>query len=203
MTDSVSLAPSFLRDAFESHASFSSQQQQTIQKQALQWLQRHISNDLEDKTILEKFAQKWRLGAQASASTGQSPLYLENLPRSYKGEKSINPHQEEALAFIQAAVPLQLQEDFKQRWAAKTKLVVSNEAGAAFKVDDREIALLQAADPDGTGTGWYLVEDKTTYYVLSSEAKGDAYLVELSEEISPANLSTWFVSQADVQPSKV
>ena len=54
-----------------------------------------------------------------------------------------------------------------------------------------------------SGTGWYLVEEQTTYYVLSSESKGDDYLVELGEEISPANLSTWFVSQEDVKLSNV
>ena len=203
MANPVSSMPSFLRDAFSSRAMFSNLQKQDVQMRALQWLQQHIDSDLEDKTILEQFAQKWRLGAQKPSSIEQSPLYLENLPGSYKGEKSINPHQEDALVFIQAAVPSQMQEDFKQRWEAKTKLVVANESGAAFKVDEREIALLQAADPDGNGTGWYPVEAKTTYYVLSSETKGEDYLVELSEEISSANVSTWFVSQADVKLSNV
>lgn len=203
MTNSVSSEPSFLRDAFKSHASFSSLQQQAMQKRALQWLQLHINQDLEDKTILEKFAQKWRLGAPHASNIEQSPLYLENLPGSYKGKKSINSHQEDALVFIQGVVPLQMQEDFQKRWGAKTKLVVANASGAAFKVDEQAIEALKATDPDGTGTGWYLVEEQTTYYVLSSESKGDDYLVELGEEISPANLSTWFVSQEDVKLSNV
>jgi hypothetical protein len=203
MANPVSSAPSFLRDAFSSHAAFSNLQKQEAQKWALRWLQRHIEDDLEDKTIIDQFAQKWRSGPQASSSSEQSPLYLENLPGSYKGEKSINSHQEEALVFIQDMVPLSMQEAFKQRWETKSKLVVVNQSGAAFKIDEREIALLKKEDADGDGTGWYLVEDQTTYYLLSSESKGDDYCVELGEGIGPENRSIWFVLQEDVKLSNV
>ncbi|MEO1149074.1 MAG: hypothetical protein AAFY26_26305 [Cyanobacteria bacterium J06638_22] len=104
---------------------------------------------------------------------------------------------------MQAVVPLQMQEDFSQRWNAKTKLEVSNSSGACFKVDEREIALLQQQDPEGDGTAWYQVEDKQTYYLLFSEPKGDAFLVVLSEEISPQHQNTWFVAQEHVKISNV
>ena len=204
MADPVSSVPSFLRDALKAYAPYSSAQKQNMQKRALKWLQRHIHADLEDKTIIKQFAQKWRgLEAGQSSSSDHSPLSLENLPGSYKGAKSINGHQEGALVFLQEVVPTQMQEDFKQRWDAKEKLEVTHSPGAFFKIDGREITLLQQDNSDGDGTTWYQVENKSTYYLLSSEPKGDDYLVVLCEEISPQNRNTWFVAQAHVKLSSV
>jgi protein subunit release factor B len=62
---------------------------------------------------------------------------------------------------------------------------------------------LQAQDPDGNGTTWYQVDDKQIYYLLSSELQGDHYLVTLSEQISPQNRNTWFVSKEDVKISNI
>ncbi len=204
MTDSVtSAAPNFLREALASYAPFSNQQKQNAQKRALTWLQLHINTDLTDKTILEQFAQKWRAGPNQSSSANRPPLRLENLPGSYKGEKSINRHQETALNFMQQIVPLQMQEEFNQRWNAKTKLAVSSPSGAIFKLDQRDIALLQQEDADGEGHTWYLVPDKSVYYLISSASQGEDYQVVLSEEISPQNRNIWFVSQEQVKISNV
>ena len=201
MTNSASSTSSFLKDAFAAYASYSSSQKQDAQKAALRWLQSHINNDLADKTILEQFAKKWRKGSSQTLSA--DPLYLERLPGSYKGEKSVSDHQEKALNFLQEVVPLQMQEDFKQRWNLKTKLQVSNSTGAIFKIDPREMTLLQQDDANGDGTAWYQVEDKSVYYLLSYEEKGDDYLVELGEEISPQNQNTWFVAKEHVKISGV
>jgi hypothetical protein len=76
MTNPASSVPSFLRDAFKSHATYSNSQKQDAQKRALKWLQFHINTELADKTIMEQFTQKWRFGA-ASPPSDQSPLYLE------------------------------------------------------------------------------------------------------------------------------
>jgi hypothetical protein len=201
MTNPESSAPSFLRDAFLSYATFSNLQKQDVQKRALKWLQLHIDTELADKTIIKQFTQKWRAGVDHSQDN--DPLHLENLPNSYKGSKSINGHQENALVSLQEAIPLQMQEDFKQRWNAKTKLEVSNASGAIFKIDERDATLLQQDDPDGNGKNWYQVENKKIYYLLSSESKGDQYLVVLCEEISPQNRNTWFVDQANVKISSM
>lgn len=201
MTNPASSVPSFLRDAFESHATFSNASKQDAQKRALQWLQLHINTDLEDKTIIKQFTHKWRVGANKPPISDQSPLYLETIPRSYT--KSINGHQENALAFLQEVVPLQMQEDFQQRWDAQTKLEISNSSGASLKIDQREMTLLQQEDPDGNGIAWYHVEHKKVYYLLSHKPKGDDFLVVLSEEISPQNSNTWFVNKEDVRISTV
>jgi hypothetical protein len=200
MTNPASSAPSFLRDAFKSHAPYSNQQKQDVQKRALKWLQLHINAELADKTIMEQFTQKWRVGEKAAPSD-QSPLYLEVIPGSYK--KSVDGHQEDALVFLQEVVPLQMQEDFQQRWNAKTKLEVSHSSGTSFKVDERDVAVLQQEDPDGTGMAWFHVERQQVYYLLSSEPQGDNVLVVLSEEISPENRSAWFVDQSHVRISAV
>lgn len=201
MTNPAAAAPSFLRDAFKSYATFSNLQKQDVQRRALRWLQLHIINDLDDKTIFDQFTRQWRSGK--SQAPGTDPLSLENLSGSYKGSNSVNGQQEEALVFLQEAVPLQMQDDFIQRWNAKLKLEVSNSAGASFKIDGREISLLQQDDPDGNGTNWYQVENKTVYYLLSCEAKGGDYQVVLTEEISPQDQNTWFVSQEQVKTSSV
>jgi hypothetical protein len=204
MADSRSTSTSsFLRDALTSYAPFSNQQKQQAQKRALKWLQQHVDHDLEDKTILKQFGQKWRAGSARSSSAEELALHLENLPGSYKGQKSVSGHQEDALNFMQDVVPLGMQEDFNQRWNAKAKLVVSNPSGATFKVDQREIALLQQEDADGEGHTWYQVEAESLYYLLSSEPQGDDYQVVLSEEISPQNRNVWFVSQEQVKISNV
>ncbi|MEO1299861.1 MAG: hypothetical protein AAFW75_29640, partial [Cyanobacteria bacterium J06636_16] len=161
MTDSATSTSNFLKDAFVSYAQYSTAQKQDMQKAALKWLQLHINNDLEDETILEQFAKKWRRGSNQPLSA--DPLHLESLPRSYKGKKSVSGHQEEALNFLQEVVPLQMQEGFKQRWNPKAKLQVSNSAGATFKIDQREMTLLQQDDVNGDGTAWYQVEDKSVY----------------------------------------
>ena len=200
MTDPVSLAPNFLRDAFGAYAQYSSANKQDVQKRALKWLQLHINTDLEDKTIIEQFARTWRGIKSESSSSDRSPLHLEDLPGSYTGTKS---YQEDALAFLQAAVPLQMQEDFKQRWDAKKKLEVFNKPGTAFKVDERDIELLQQDEPDGDGTTWYPIEDRSIYFLLSSEPKGDHHLVVLSEELGSQNRSTWFIVQEHVKITSV
>ena len=123
-------------------------------------------------------------------------MHLENLPGSYTGTKN---YQEDALAFLQAAVPPQMQEDFKQRWNAKEKLEVFNKPGSFFKVDERDIELLQQDDPDGNNATWYQIEDRSIYFLLSSEPKGDHCLVVLSEELGPQNRSTWFIVQEHVK----
>jgi hypothetical protein len=203
MTNPASSAPSFLRDAFVSYSTFSNLQKQDVQQRALKWLQLHINDELADKTIIEQFSQQWRAGTQSSPDSDQSPLYLEKLPGSYKGSKSISGHQEEALVFMQEVVPLQLQEDFKERWNAKIKLEVSKSAGACFKIDEQKATMLQQEDPDGNGMTWYSVAHKTIYYLLSSEEKGDDYLVVLCEEISPQSRNAWFVAQEQVKISNV
>jgi hypothetical protein len=96
-----------------------------------------------------------------------------------------------------------MQEDFKQRWNAKTKLEVSNSAGASFRIDEREMELLRQEDPDGNGITWHHVEHHKVYYLLSSEPKGEDLLVVLSEEISPENRSTWLVDQKHVKVSSM
>ncbi len=201
MTHSDSSTSSFLKDAFMAYASYSASQKQEVQQAALKWLQLHINNDLEDKTILEQFAQKWRKGSNQPLTA--DPIYLERLPGSYKGNKSVDSHQEEALTFLQEVVPLQLQEDFKQRWNLKSKLQVSNSTGATFRIDQREMTLLQQDDPNGDGIAWYQLADKSVCYLLSHEERGDDYWVELSEEISPQNQNTWFVAKEHVKISGV
>ena len=200
MNNPASSVPSFLRDAFDSHATYSNLQKQDVQKRALKWLQLHINTDLADKTIIEQFTQKWRVGDNKPASD-QSPLYLDVIPGSYK--KTLAGHQEDALVFLQEVVPLQMQEDFQERWNVKTKLEVSNSSGATFKIDQREMALLRQEDPDGDGTAWYHIDRQKVYYLLSSELKDDDFLVVLSEEISPRNSNTWFVAQEHVRISSV
>lgn len=201
MTSSVSSTSSFLKDAFATYALYSAPHRQNVHKAALRWLQLHINTDLEDKTILQQFAKKWR--KDASQPLSADPIYFESLPSSYKGEKSVSGHQEEALTFLQEVVPLQMQEGFKQRWELKSKLQVSNPSGTAFKVEQQEIATLQQNDADGDGTAWYQVEDKSLYYLLSYEETGDDYRIELSEEISPQNRNTWFVAKEHVKVSNV
>jgi hypothetical protein len=196
-------SPSFLRDAFVSFATYSNPQKQDVHKRALKWLQRHIEADLEDKTIMEQFTQKWRTGTNQPLSPDKSPLYLEKLPGSYKGSSSINAHQEDALVFLHSKVPQELQDDFKKHWDVKIKLEVSNSSGTQFKVDERETTVLQQQDPNGDGTTWYQVNNKQIYYLLSSEPKGDHYIVVLSEEIGPQNRNTWFVCQEHVKVSKM
>ena len=83
MADPVSSAPSFLRDAFKAYAPYSSAQKQDMQKRAWKWLQLHIDADLDDKTIIKQFAQKWRgLEVGKSSSADHLPLSLESLPGS-------------------------------------------------------------------------------------------------------------------------
>jgi hypothetical protein len=201
MTNPAASSPSFLRDAFESHAPYSNLQKQDVQKRALKWLQLHINTELADKTIMEQFTQKWRVGANQSSTSDRSPLYLEIIPGSY--QKSSGGHHEEALLFLQEVVPLQMQEEFQLRWHAKTKLEISSSSGASFRIDDRDLAVLQQEDPDGNGTTWHNAEHRQVYYLLSSEPKGDDLLVVLTEEISPANRNTWFVAQENVRVSTV
>jgi hypothetical protein len=200
MANPSASAQSFLREAFTSYAAYITPQKQEVQKKALKWLQTRIKTDLEDKTILEQFAQKWRSGSTAETA---GTLSLDLLPSSYKGKKSIDGHQEDALAFLQANIPLSLQEEFKKHWEIKTKLEVSNSAGTSFKVDDREIGVLQAEDADGNGTTWYPVPKKQVYYLLSSELQGTQYLVVLDEEISPHPRDTWYVAQEDIKISNL
>jgi hypothetical protein len=201
MVNPTASAPSFLRDAFKSYSTFSNPQRQDIHKRALKWLQRHIEDELADKTIIEQFTQKWRTGKNPPPIPDNSPLYLENLPGSYKDSKSIDTHQDDALIFLQNNVPQELQDEFKKRWDVKSKLEVSNSSGTPFKIDEREKEILQQEDPDGNGKNWYQVGNKTIYYLLSCEEKEEHYLVVLSEEISQENRNTWFVNKEQVKIS--
>lgn len=204
MANTKTLNPSFLRDAFVSYAKYNSPKEQALQKDALQWLQNNIESDLDDgKAIIEQFTSKWRTGWQGLKNPEESPIELKNLPGSYKGSKSISPHQEEALAFIHEAIPQNLKDGFEKRWQIKQKLQVTNSSGTAFMVSDEDLDVLKEQDPEGNGTAWYQVEEKQTFYLLSYEKKGDFYLVVLKEPISPQNCDTWFVTQADVEISKV
>jgi hypothetical protein len=200
MSNTVSTA-NFLKDALVTYAQYSASQKQDVQKAALRWLQLHISHDLADQTILDQFGKKWRQGSSQPVSA--DPINFESLPGSYKGEKSINSHQEDALAFLQEVIPPALQDGFQQRWNLKVKLQVSDAAGAIFKIDQQDIALLQQNDASGDGTGWYAVAHESVYYLLSYEEKGDDYLVEIGEEISPQNQSTWFVPKEQVKISNL
>ncbi len=204
MVNSKTLNPSFLRDAFVSYAKYNAPQQQTIQKYALQWLQSHIESELDDgKVIMEQFTNKWRTGWQPGKYSQESPIEFQNLPGSYKGSSTANSHQEDALVFIDEAIPQDLKDGFEKRWNITKKLKVSNSSGTPFMVGEGEIATLKKQEPEGNGTTWYQVEEKETYYLISYEEKGDLYLVVLSEPISPQNRDTWYVSQADVDISKV
>lgn len=122
MTTSKALSPSFLRDAFTSYAKYSTPKQQEIQHSALQWLQSQIESELDDgKAIMEQFAYKWRNGWKPGINSQESPIELKNLPLSYKGSKSINSHQEDALIFIHKAIPQDLKDGFTQRWNIQEK----------------------------------------------------------------------------------
>lgn len=203
MANTTDSAPSFLRDAFTSHAPYSASQKQEAQKRALKWLQSHIESELSEQKIFEQFTKKWRSGTAQPPMSDNSPLYLENLPHSYKGSKSINNHQEEALVFLQEKIPSQMQDEFKTRWEAKQYLKVSNKAGASFKVEQQEQAILQKQDPDGNGTSWYQIPFEETYYILTYKEEGTDYLLELSEDISPQKRNVWFVSQEDVKIANI
>ncbi|MDJ0898037.1 MAG: hypothetical protein QNJ55_04440 [Xenococcus sp. MO_188.B8] len=204
MASSKTLNPSFLRDAFVSYAKYSSPKEQALQQDALQWLQNNIESNLDDgKAIIEQFTSKWRPGWQGLKNPEESPIEFKNLPGSYKGSNSINPHQEEALAFIHEAIPQNLKDSFEKRWQIKRKLQVTNSSGTTFMVSEEGIAVLKEQDPEGNGTAWYQVEEKQTFYLLSYEKKDDLYIVVLKEPISPQNRDTWFVTQADVDISKV
>jgi hypothetical protein len=196
-------APSFLRDAFQSYAQFTVDQKQDAQKRALKWLQIHIQSDLSDQTILDQFAQKWRTGKLSPSNANDSPLHLENLPRSYKGTDSINAHQEEAFSFLEEHIPTALQDEFKARWEVKKRLKVSGASGTPLKIDETELETLQKNDPDGEGKTWYQVNKGDIYYVLSSEEKGENYLVVMTEEIGSENRNTWYVSKKDVDISNL
>ncbi|MGK7937757.1 MAG: hypothetical protein AB4206_18485 [Xenococcaceae cyanobacterium] len=204
MATSKSLSPSFLRDAFISYAKYNTPKQQELQQYALQWLQYQIESELDDgKVILEEFTAKWRKGWQPGLNSQESPIEFKNLPPSYNSSNSIHSHQEDALIFIHQAIPIDLKDRFAKLWNIKEKLQVSNTDGAIFRVNEQEIAVLQEQDPQGNGIAWYQVDKNHTYYLLSAEAKGDLYLVVLSEPISPQNQDTWFVAQADIDISKV
>ncbi len=204
MVNSKVLTPSFLRDAFVSYAKYNSSQQQTIQRDALKWLQRNIESELDDgKEIIEKFTNKWRPGWQNGKNPQELPIEFQNLPGSYKGVKTANSHQEDALIFIHETIPQDLKNSFEKRWNIEKKLQVSNSSGTPFMVNEEEIATLQEKDPEGNGTAWYQLEEKETYYLLSYEEKGDLYLVVLSEPIGSQNRDSWFVNQADVNISKI
>jgi hypothetical protein len=200
MANPSASVPSFLREAFVGYSSYNNPQKQEVHKKALKWLQTQIENDLEDKTILEQFAVKWRAGSNADIP---DKISLEFLPSSYKGDKTLDYHQEEALVFMQEVIPLSLQEEFQKHWEIKNKLEVSNSAGTAFKVDNREISVLQAEDAEGTGITWFQVPKKQVYFLLSSELQDNQYLVVLSEKISPQNRDTWYVAQEDIKISGV
>jgi hypothetical protein len=200
MANPSASVPSFLREAFVGYSSYNNPQKQEVHKKALQWLQIQIENDLEDKTILEQFALKWRAGSNADIA---AKLSLEFLPSSYKGNKSMDGHQEEALVFMQSAIPPSLQEEFQKHWEIKNKLEVVNATGTPFKIDNREISALQAEDAEGTGITWYQVPKKQVYFLLSSELQDEQYLVVLSEKISPQNRDTWYVAKADIKISGV
>lgn len=200
MANPSASVPSFLREAFVAYSSYNNPQKQEVHKKALQWLQTQIENDLEDKTILEQFALKWRAGSNTDSP---DKISLEFLPSSYKGEKTLDNHQEEALIFMQSAIPQSLQEEFLKHWEIKSKLEVANAAGSAFKIDNREISVLQAEDAEGTGITWFQVAKKQVYFLLSSELQDDQYLVVLSEKISPQNCDTWYVAKEDIKISGV
>lgn len=204
MVTSKALNPSFLRDAFVSYAKYNTPQQQALQQYALQRLQSQIESELDHgKTIIEQFSNKWRKGWQEAKNSQELPIEFKNLPGSYKGSKTSNLHQEDALVFIHEAIPQYLKDEFEQRWKIEQKLQVTNADGTPFIVNEEEIAVLQEQDPEGNGVTWYQVDEKQTYYLLSCEEKGDRYLVVLSEAISPQNRDTWLVNQADVVISKV
>ena len=204
MVTSKTLSPSFLRDAFTSYAKYNTPKQQEVQQYALQWLQSQIESELDDgKAIMEQFTGKWRKGWQPGINSQESAIELKNLPHSYKGSKSIDSHQEDALIFIDEAIPQDLKDGFAKLWNINQKIQISNSDGAIFMVSEEEIAVLQEQDPEGNGIAWYQVDEKQTYYLLSAEAKGDRYLLVLSEPISPQNKDTWYVAQADVEISKV
>ncbi|TVQ46232.1 MAG: hypothetical protein EA365_06090 [Gloeocapsa sp. DLM2.Bin57] len=179
---------SFLKEAFISYTSYTNTTKQSIQKFALQWLQSNIESELEDQTIMTIFTQKWRTGTETSVTGDNSPLYLENLPGSYKKSKT---NQEDALLFIHEKVPPKMQEEFKKRWSLKTKLEVSNPSGTEFTTED------------GEGIISYRVEKKQIYYLLSFEEKGEQYTIVLAEKISPQKYDTWLVNKADVKISDV
>ncbi len=125
------------------------------------------------------------------------------MPRSYKGSKTIDSHQEDALILIHEAVPQDLKDDFEKRWNIKQKLRVTNSSGTTFMVNEEGIDTLREQDPEGNGITWYQVDEKQTYYLVSYEQKGDLYLIVLNEVISPQNRDTWLVAKADVEISKV
>lgn len=204
MVNSKALKASFLRDAFVSYAKYNSPKEQEIQKSALKWLQSHIESDLsEGKTIIKEFSNQWRKGSQGTTNAQESAIALENLPRSYKGSKTIDSHQEDALILIHEAVPQDLKDDFEKRWNIKQKLRVTNSSGTTFMVNEEGIDTLREQDPEGNGITWYQVDEKQTYYLVSYEQKGDLYLIVLNEVISPQNRDTWLVAKADVEISKV
>ncbi|MGB5596947.1 MAG: hypothetical protein WBM62_23360 [Crocosphaera sp.] len=203
MAKTKNSVPSFLKDAFEDYAQYTAAQKQNAQQRALKWLQLHIQSDLSDQTILAQFAQKWRTGNKVNPEAEQSPLHLENLPRSYKGNKSINSHQEEALLFLHEQVPPEMQDDFKSRWDVKTKLKISNAAGTPLKIDEKEPDVLEKSDPNGEGKAWYQVNKGDIYYLLSSEEKGEHYLIVTTEDIGSENCNTWFVAKEDVDISSL
>ncbi|WP_107667194.1 hypothetical protein [Cyanothece sp. BG0011] len=203
MAKTKNSVPSFLRDAFESYAQYTAEQKQDAQQRALKWLQTHIESDLPDKSILTQFARKWRTGSNAPSEADDSNLNWANLPSSYKGNKSINSHQEEALKFLEETIPQELQDDFKTRWEVKTKLKVSNASGTPFKVDETDLKVLQENDPNGEGKKWYQVNKGDVYYLLSSEEKDDHYLIVTTEEIGSEDRNTWYVSKEDVNISGV
>lgn len=204
MTTSKALSPSFLRDAFTSYAKYNTPKQQELQQYSLQWLQNQIESKLDNgKAIMDQFTEKWRKGWQPGINSQESAIELKNLSHSYKGSKSIDPHQEDALIFIHEAIPQELKDSFAERWNIKQTLKVCNADGAIFMVNEEDLAVLQKQDPEGNGITWYQVNKKQTYYLLSVEPKGDKYLVVLSEPISPENKDTWFVAQADVEISKL
>ena len=204
MVNSKVLKPSFLRDAFVSYAKYNSPREQAVQQSALKWLQSHIESDLnEGKTIIEEFSNQWRKGSRGVTNPQESAIALENLPGSYKGSSTIDSHQEDALIFIDEAIPQDLKDDFAKRWNIKQKLQVSNSSGTTFMVNEADLATLQEQDPEGNGITWYQVDKKQIYYLLSLEEKGDLYSVVLNEPISPENRDTWLVAKADVEISKV
>lgn len=193
---------SFLKEAFLSYSPSTSAAKQEIQKQALQWLQTEIETKLKEQKVLENFTEKWRSPRKGQSTTvTDSALYLDNLPRSYKGSQSINNHQEEALIFIHEQIPSGMQEEFKKRWNLKKQIrVVSNE-GAAFKIEQKEAEVLQQEDPNGQGLTWYKVEKNQAYYLVDYQEQDQDYLVVLNQKISPQNQDTWYVSKEDVKIS--
>jgi hypothetical protein len=203
MAKTKNSVPSFLRDAFDDYAQYTAPQKQNAQQRALKWLQLHIQSDLSDQTILAQFAQKWRTGNKVNLDAEKSPLHLENLPGSYKGKQSINSHQEEALLFLHEQVPVEMQDGFKTRWDVKTKIKISNAAGTPLKLDESQAETLQQNDPNGEGKTWYQVNTGDIYYLLSSEEKGEHYLIVTTEDIGSENRNTWFVAKEDVDISNI